>query len=313
MMQRKEIEEKTARLRANVSGVFIGDAGILDLVLTGLMSRGHLLIEGIPGVGKTVLARALAKSIEGSFRRIQFTPDLLPSDVLGVSVFDAKSAAFEFRPGPIFANVVLADEINRTSPRTQSALLEAMNDFQVTVDGTTRPTPDPFIVLATQNPVEYAGTYPLPESQLDRFFLAVTPGYPSREEEEKILRDQVLRHPLESLSSVISFEDVRGIQEAVRSVKVSGEAVSYILSIAEATRESAEVILGASPRASLCLFRASQARALLKGRDFVLPDDVKALAGPVLGHRLIPRSHIPGVSGRIELVDKIVDTVAVPV
>jgi MoxR-like ATPase len=271
------------------------------------------LIEDVPGVGKTVMAKSLARSLGCSFKRIQFTPDLLPSDVTGVSIYNQRSEEFEFRPGPVVAQVVLADEINRATPKTQAALLEAMEEQQITVDGTTHDLPNPFIVLATQNPIEYEGTFPLPESQLDRFMLRVRLGYPKRDEEMSILERQQHSHPVESLEPVTSEAELLEVQKAVREVTVGDLIRRYIVDLANATRNHPEVYVGASPRASLSLMRASQALALLNGRDYVQPDDVKSLAIAVMSHRVIvlPSARVKDVSG-VSIVDELITNVPVP-
>jgi MoxR-like ATPase len=274
-------------LAASVERVLIGKRGEIELCVIGLAAQGHLLIEDVPGVGKTMLAKSLARSTGCSFKRLQFTPDLLPSDVTGVSIFNQRTGDFEFRPGPIVAQVVLADEINRATPKTQSALLEAMEEHQISVDGVTRRLPTPFIVLATQNPIEYEGTFPLPEAQLDRFLLRIHLGYPSSAHEVEVLQQQVLRHPLEDLAPVVQARDLEQLQRAVRQVRVQPLVQRYIVDITSQTRSHADVYLGASPRGSLGLMRSSKARALMQGRDYVTPDDVKALASAVLAHRLI--------------------------
>ncbi len=275
------------RILANVERVIIGKREPVRLALIALMCQGHVLIEDVPGVGKTVLARSLARSTGCSFRRIQFTPDLLPTDVTGVSIYNQKTGDFEFRPGPIMAQVVLADEINRATPKTQSALLEAMEERQATVDGVTYPLPRPFIVLATQNPIEYEGTFPLPEAELDRFLLRIHLGYPNPSDEVAMMEAQQLAHPIESLQQVSNPEELLAMQRAVREVYVDPAIKQYIAGIVDLTRQHESVYLGASPRGSLALYRACQAQALLAGRDFVTPDDVKELAYPTLGHRLI--------------------------
>ncbi len=279
--------EVADRLLDNLGKVVLGKGDEERLAVMTLMCRGHLLIEDVPGVGKTMLARSIARSIGGSFRRIQFTPDLLPADITGVSVFNQKNSEFEYREGPISAQVVLADEINRASPKTQAALLEAMEEHQVTVDGVAHPMPEPFIVMATQNPIEYEGTFPLPETELDRFLVRLHLGYPDTEDEIRVLEAQQYAHPVEQLEAVIDGDDLLALQKAVRTIHVSDEVKEYIVALANATRNHGSLYLGASPRGSLALFRLAQAKSLLEERDYALPDDVKALAYPALGHRII--------------------------
>jgi MoxR-like ATPase len=279
--------ETLRSLVAAVEQVLIGKHQEAELAIIGLAAAGHLLIEDVPGVGKTMLAKSLARATGCTFKRIQFTPDLLPSDVTGVSIYNQRSGEFEFRAGPIVAHVVLADEINRATPKTQSALLEAMEEHQVTVEGVTRPLPAPFMVLATQNPIEYEGTFPLPEAQLDRFLLRIHLGYPAPSEEVNVLQRQMLRHPIDDLTAVTTASELQQLQHAVRSIHVDPQLQRYIVHLVGLTREHPDVYLGASPRGSLALMRASQARAMLLGRDYVIPDDVKALAGAALAHRLI--------------------------
>ncbi|MAG59100.1 MAG: AAA family ATPase [Planctomycetes bacterium] len=289
-MNRDTAYERIEALHANIRQVFVGHGRVVDHLLVGLLAGGHVLIQDVPGVGKTTLARALAKSIDCDFKRVQFTPDLLPSDVIGVSIYDQEKREFRFIPGPIFANVVLADEINRTPPRTQSALLECMSEGQVSVDGETRVLQVPFMVLATMNPVEYHGTYELPESQMDRFLLRLEIGYPDAEGERRIFRDQRNAHPLDELSATVSGADVVAFQSLTRETKVDPSLEEYVIALVAATREHPEILLGASPRATLALFRAAQARALLDRRDYVIPDDIKEMAIPVLAHRLGSRA-----------------------
>ena len=280
------------RLRDNIRSVFLGHPRAVDLLLVGLIARGHVLIEDVPGVGKTVLARSLAKSIECRFSRIQLTPDLLPADVLGVSVFDSKTGQFEFKPGPVFANIILADEINRTTPRTQSALLEAMAEEQVSIENQTYPLQRPFMVVATQNPFEFEGTYHLPENQLDRFLLRISVGYPERANEHRILTTQPARNALDQLKPVMHASDVIVLQDRAPMVKLDPAIVDYILDLIEATRQSDELHLGVSPRGALALTQAAQSSALLKGRDYVTPDDVKTLFMPVCAHRVISKTYL---------------------
>jgi MoxR-like ATPase len=274
-------------LVAAVEQVLIGKHAEAELAIIGLAAAGHLLIEDVPGVGKTMLAKSLARATGCTFKRIQFTPDLLPSDVTGVSIYNQRTGEFEFRAGPIVAHVVLADEINRATPKTQSALLEAMEERQVTVEGVTRPLPAPFMVLATQNPIEYEGTFPLPEAQLDRFLLRIHLGYPAPSDEANVLQQQMLRHPIEDLGPMTTASELQQLQLAVRSVHVEPQLQRYIVHLVGLTRDHPDVYLGASPRGSLALMRAAQARAMLVGRDYVIPDDVKALAVSALAHRLI--------------------------
>jgi MoxR-like ATPase len=297
----------------NVERVIIGKRKTVELAVIGLMSKGHLLIEDAPGVGKTMLARSLAKSIDCSFKRIQFTPDMLPGDITGVSVYNQKTADFEFRAGPVMANIVLADEINRATPKVQSALLECMEEGQITIDGVTHMVPSPFHVLATQNPIEYEGTFPLPETQLDRFLLRLSLGYPSLADEITIMERQHYGHPIEKLNPITDAEEVLTLETVVRKVFVDELVRQYIASLVAATRQHVGVRLGASPRGSLALFRTAQARALLQGRDYVLPDDVKYMAEPVLAHRLILRSKEQSEdrTGR-SFVAELLETVPVP-
>jgi MoxR-like ATPase len=282
-----DIQSLGERLIENLEKVIVGKRDALELIVVALLCEGHVLIEDVPGVGKTMLARSLAKSLDCQFNRIQFTPDMLPSDITGVSIYNQKKGEFEFRPGPIIGQIILADEINRATPKTQAALLEAMEEHQVTVDGTTHALPRPFMVLATQNPIEYEGTFPLPEAQLDRFLLRVRLGYPEFVDEIKILDSQRLRHPIETLQAVVSTEEALGASEQIKSVYVSPTAKRYITDLARRTRQSGDIYLGASPRGTLALSRASQARAALTGRDHVLPDDVQEVAVPILAHRII--------------------------
>ncbi len=286
------------RIIENVEKVIIGKHRELRLAVTALMCGGHMLIEDVPGVGKTMLARALATSTGVLFKRIQFTPDLLPSDVTGVSIFNQKTGDFEFREGPIIAQIVLADEVNRATPKTQSALLEAMEEHQVTVDGITHKLPAPFMVMATQNPIEYEGTFPLPEAQLDRFLIRIHLGYPSPTDEVLVLDQQQVNHPVENIRQVTDAGEILQLQKAVKEIHVDPLIKQYIVALSNATREHESVYLGASPRGSLALFRTSQARALLDGRDFVIPDDVKELALVALGHRIIlsPGAKVKGTT-----------------
>ncbi len=285
-----QIQESGERALANVERVIVGKHREVRLALVALLCRGHVLIEDVPGTGKTVLAKAIARSLGCSFRRIQFTPDLLPSDVTGLSIYNQKTQEFEFRPGPIMAQVVLADEINRATPKTQSSLLECMEERQATIDGVTHMMPDPFLVIATQNPIEYEGTFSLPEAQLDRFMLKIRMGYPGPAEEMLILDEQKRIHPLDTIESVVSADELRAMQAAVREVYVDPQVSDYIIRLVGATRSHPDVYLGASPRGSLALYRASQALAALRGRDYVIPDDVKELAEPALGHRVIVKT-----------------------
>jgi len=310
-----DLSEIPKRLIDNISKVIVGKRDVIELVVVGLMANGHVLLEDVPGLGKTMLSRSLAKSIAGKFKRIQFTPDLLPSDVTGVSIYNQKTGEFEFNEGPIFANIVLADEINRTTPRTQSALLEAMQEFNVTIDGILRELPTPFFVIATENPIEFHGTYPLPESQVDRFLMQLAVGYPSNQEEVNVLTRNLMESPLETLQSVVSVEEIIETQKAVMSVHIDQKVVDYIVQIVSNSRNMpGDVKLGASPRASLALMRTSRALAFLDKRDYVIPDDVKNLAFHVLKHRLIlqPRSIVRGLSTK-DIVNHILKKVAVPV
>jgi MoxR-like ATPase len=284
------IQEAGEKVIANVERVIVGKHEEVRLALVALLCQGHLLIEDVPGTGKTVLAKAIARSLGCSFRRIQFTPDMLPSDVTGLSIFNQKTQEFEFRPGPIMAQIVLADEINRATPKTQSALLECMEERQATIDGTTYPMPSPFLVIATQNPIEYEGTFALPEAQLDRFMFRLRLGYPAPIEEIVILDEQKRAHPLGDLAEVASLEELQSAQVAVREVYVDSTISDYIVRLVNATRTHPDVYLGASPRGSLALYRAGQAYAALHGRDYVIPDDIKAVAEPALAHRLIMRT-----------------------
>jgi MoxR-like ATPase len=305
----------TARtLIDNVEKVIRGKRGRIEAATTALLAGGHVLIEDVPGVGKTMLGRSMARSIKGSFKRIQATPDLLPSDVTGSSVFNQAAQSFEFLPGPIFANVVLIDEINRTTPRTQSALLEAMDENAVTVEGARHPLPDPLFVIATQNPLEHHGTYPLPEGQLDRFAIAMDLGYAAPVTEREIVRAQLLAHPIDDLEGVVTPDEIVGVRTVVRSTHVSDAVLDYALRLTAASREHPDVELGASPRSSIMLIRCAQARALIDGRDFVVPDDVKRLAVPALAHRIVAGAGLRLERGRTtEIVKEIVQATPVPV
>ncbi|GJM42094.1 MAG: ATPase [Ardenticatenaceae bacterium] len=308
-----EIEAIANRIVENVENVIVGKRSAVQLTVLGLLCQGHILIEDVPGVGKTVLAKSLSKSVGCKFQRIQFTPDMLPSDVTGVSVFNQKNREFEFRPGPIHAQIVLVDEINRATPKTQSALLEAMEEKQVTVDGTTYPLESPFMVLATQNPIEYEGTFPLPEAQLDRFLLRIRLGYPSKENEMAILDQQQFKHPIESIEQAVSVEELLTVQTAVKEIYIDNLVKEYIVEVVRRSREHPDVYLGSSSRGALALYRLGQARAAMFGRDYVLPDDVKALAVAALSHRIIvgPAARIKDIEPDA-IVQDILDRVPVP-
>ena len=308
-----EIQTFANTVMDNVERVIIGKRETIRMTLIGLLAQGHLLIEDVPGVGKTMLARAIAKSIGCSFRRIQFTPDMLPSDVTGVSVFNQKTLEFEFRPGPVMAQIVLTDEINRATPKTQSALLEAMEEKQVTVDGVTYPLQRPFLVLATQNPIEYEGTFPLPEAQLDRFMLRISLGYPSKEDEQKILDAQQFTHPIEEIDQVVTVEELVAAQEQVKEIRVDDLVKRYIIDLVALTRDHPDAYLGASPRGSLTLYKTAQVLAAIDGRDYVIPDDIKALTMSALAHRLIvsPSARIKDVDPRA-VVEDVLQSVPVP-
>jgi MoxR-like ATPase len=306
--------QQVERLRENIRKVFLGHARAVDLLLIGLLARGHVLIEDVPGVGKTVLAKSLARSISCKFSRIQLTPDLLPSDVLGVAIFNTQAQRFDFKPGPVFANIVLADEINRTTPRTQSALLEAMSEEQVSVENETRPLERPFMVVATQNPFEFEGTYYLPENQLDRFLLRVAVGYPDRAAEHKILTTQPGRTALDDLQPVMTAADIVVLQDEVPKVKLDGAIVDYILDLVDSTRHDEQLHLGVSPRGALALTQAVQASALLEGRDYATPDDVKGLFIPVCSHRVVSKTYLHNgdANATARVLESIMGQVAAP-
>ena len=303
--------QKIRALRDNVESVIRGKQDVVRLATVALLARGHLLIEDIPGVGKTTLASSLARSLGLVFRRIQFTSDLLPSDIIGVTIYDQESHSFEFKPGPLFANIVLADEINRTTPRTQSALLEAMSEFRVSVDSATHSLPSPFFVIATQNPIEHHGTYPLPDSQLDRFLMRIRIGYPEAEAEKEIIIRQRMASPVDALEPVLTGEDLLGLQRRVHEVRVDEELLNYLIGIVNETRRTGPVALGVSPRGSVSLYRAAQALALVSGRDYVIPDDIKELAVPVLSHRLVMKEGSAPAANLI--LEEILQRVEVPV
>lgn len=308
------IAETATKLRENIQKVIIGKDEIIDLALIAILTNGHLLLEDVPGTGKTTLAKTIAASLGCTFRRVQFTPDLLPSDVTGIYFYNQKQQEFEFRPGPIFSQILLADEINRATPRTQSALLEAMQERQVTVDIATHQLPRPFLVLATQNPIELEGTFPLPEAQLDRFLLKVKIGYPSPHEENEILRRFEQQDPLDTLEQVVTPAELLAMQDDVRQVRVEASVRHYMVNVCQATRAHEDIELGASPRATMALQLASKARAAIHGRDFVIPDDVKIMAPYVLTHRLIvdPQTRLRGRQPE-DIIKDVVETVAVPV
>ena len=313
MKDTRSAVEVAQRIVENVSKVIVGKKPVIEQALAAVIAQGHILIEDVPGVGKTMLAKSLSISIGCSFKRIQFTPDLLPSDIVGVSIYNQSTGEFQFRPGPVMSQVVLADEINRATPKTQSALLEAMEELQVSVDGVTRYLERPFVVMATQNPIEYEGTFPLPEAQLDRFLMRISLGYPSFAEEISVIEQQEQTHPIDHLEAVATPEDVIGLQDAAKQVYVDVAVREYIVGLMEATRNHEDIYLGASPRASLGMFRAVRAMALLQDRDYVIPDDVKGLAYAVLAHRLIlaPSARMRGQQTR-QVVDSLLESVPVP-
>ncbi len=313
-MNEQNVAELIAKLEANISKVVFGKSHVVRQCLVALFAGEHVLLEDVPGVGKTLIGRAIAKSVSGNFKRLQFTPDLLPADITGSSVYSSKAQEFHFNRGPIFANILLADEINRTTPRTQSAMLEAMNEQQVSVDGETYLLPKPFMVIATENPMEYEGTYLLPESQLDRFLIRISVGYPDREQEMEVLRSHQLGKPIDTLEPVLSCEEILRIQQAACEVKIDDAIYRYVLDLVDATRKNDSLLVGTSTRGAIAFTKAVQANALLEGRNFVIPDDVKLLAIPVLAHRVMTKSFSHGNHRQTveTLIEHLVDTVAVP-
>ncbi|HHV95916.1 MAG TPA: MoxR family ATPase [Clostridiaceae bacterium] len=314
-MNAVQIKELSERIRNNISKVIVGKEDVINKVLTALFCSGHVLLEDVPGTGKTSLAKSLSKSINCNFKRIQFTPDLLPSDLTGINYYNQKQQEFVFREGPIFANIVLADEINRATPRTQSSLLECMEECQVTIDGVTKQLARPFFVIATQNPVEIQGTFPLPEAQLDRFFMRLKIGYPTTEEGKAILDRFQKQNPLPTISSVAGAEEIIEVQDSISQIEVSDDIKKYIIDIVEATRNHEKIVLGISPRGSIALMRGAQAYAAINGRDFVTPDDIKYIAPSVLAHRIILRSHAitSGAENSEAIIREILDKVPVPI
>ncbi len=313
MQSVQDLATAVQRVVGNVERVIVGKAEPVAFSLIAVICRGHILIEDVPGVGKTVLTKAIARSIGCTFKRIQFTPDLLPSDVTGVSVYNQKTGNFEFRPGPIMAQIVLADEVNRATPKTQSALLEAMEEAQVTVDGTSHRLPEPFMVMATQNPIEYEGTFPLPEAQLDRFMMNISLGYPKAADEINILDSHQHHHPLEDLAQIMTADELVHIQQQIRAIHVDPSIREYIVAISNATRNHQNIYLGVSPRGSLALFRAAQALAAMQGRGYVIPDDIKLLAKPTLAHRIIvtPAARVRAITST-NILDEILQSLPVP-
>ncbi|MCS7298693.1 MAG: MoxR family ATPase [Spirochaetia bacterium] len=313
-MDVKRVREVTNEIISNVSKVIIGKQKQIKLILSAMYSKGHVLIEDIPGVGKTMLARAIAKSISGVFKRVQATPDLLPSDIIGVSIYNPETKKFEFRKGPIISNILLVDEINRATPKTQSALLEAMGETQISVEGISINLPNPFIVLATQNPIEFEGTFPLPEAQMDRFMINISLGYPSQDEEVEILTSQKQIHPIETISSVCTTQEVVEIQEEIKKVYIEESLKRYIVEIVNKTRGNPNLLLGASPRGSLAIFKMAQSLAGINGRDYVIPEDIKSVVMPCLRHRLIlkPEAKLKGIKPE-DILNSILETTEVPV
>ncbi len=307
------VKEISERIASSVGHVILGKTNEVRLTVLGMLCRGHILLEDIPGVGKTMMAKSLARAVGCTFNRIQFTPDMLPSDITGVSIFNPKTREFEFRPGPIMAQIVLADEINRATPKTQSALLEAMEEGQMTVDGVTYRLSNPFLIMATQNPIEYEGTFPLPEAQLDRFLVRIQMGYPQPQDELNILASQQYQHPLQNLQQVVTLKELLAVQQLIKDVYVAKEVQQYIINLITASRRHGDVYLGSSPRGSLALFRTAQARAAMSGRDFVIPDDVKALAEVTLAHRIIvgPAARLKNITSRA-IVQDILQSTPVP-
>lgn len=311
-MELKEIQEITSKIKENVNKIIIGKSQVIDLILTSILAGGHVLLEDTPGTGKTVLAKSIAKSINSNFKRIQFTPDLLPSDITGLNIFNQKENQFTFIKGPIFTNILLADEINRATPRTQSSLLESMEEKQITTDGTTRYLEKPFLVIATQNPIETAGTFPLPEAQLDRFMMQLNMGYPTENEELEIINRFISDNPLEKVNAVCNKEDIIEMQNLISTVFVHNSIRNYIVNIVQATRKNSSIALGISPRGTLALLKSSQVYATINWRNYVIPDDVKFLAPFVLAHRIIPSNGLSNRKTNVELINKLVSGIEVP-